>query len=58
MVYIIFDREDNILICGSDKHRINKWYKTYIMFGIDCYCVQMTYKEYNKYLRKLLDNLK
>ena len=58
MVYIVFDREDNILICSSDKRRINRWYKIYIISGIDCYCVQMTCKEYNKYLRKLLDKLK
>lgn len=57
MVYIIFDREDNILVCGSNKRRVNELYKTYIISGIDCYCVQMTYKEYDKYLRKLLDNL-
>lgn len=58
MIYILFDETNNILVCSSDKHKINRWYKTYIMLGIDCHCVQMTYREYNKYLLKLLDNLK
>ena len=54
MIYIIFDRTDNILAYGSDKHRINRLYKIYIMSGIDCYCTLMTYKEYNKYLQSVI----